>query len=117
MYDIPHDVEIEQMVISDHYLKRLNEDYRRYRQSFLKSMAEALDLAQASMVPISVMEQVTANFASQNLVQCNLYRSTVIPGSNSNSYNSKFNNNDTAMVSKKAAIIDSKEITGIKTCN
>ena len=103
MYDIPHDVEIEQMVISDHYLKRLTEDYRRYRQSFLKSMAEALDLAQASMVPISVMEQVTANFASQNLVQCNLYRSTVIPGSNSNSYNSKFNNNDTAMVSKKAA--------------
>ena len=46
-------------------------------------MAESLDLAEASMVPISVIVQMTTNFASQMLVQCNLYRRTVIPGSNS----------------------------------
>ena len=46
----------------------MEDDYRRFRQAFLKDMVEHVDVAEAAILPIGIVEQIISTFASQMML-------------------------------------------------
>ena len=43
----------------------MKDDYRRFRRLFLKDVAEYVDINEAAMLPIGIVEQIKSTFACQ----------------------------------------------------
>ena len=46
----------------------MEDDYRRFRQAFLKDMVEHVDVAEAAILPIGIVEQIISTVASQMML-------------------------------------------------
>ncbi len=101
VHDVQHDnLEVDQVRVSDDHSIRLKDDYRHFRQQFFKDMSEYLDIAEAAMVPIDAVQQIKSTFASQVLLQRDIYQR----GNESNNSNASYilsNVNTEIMSSKK----------------